>query len=86
MVSAVSSVVASRELDGDSGEYGFDAPSLTVVVKYSDSTEYTVKLGNVNSFNSSMVMDFTSVIFCYFLLNLAMKKPSVLCIPGRSCR
>ena len=53
MVSAVSSVVASRELDGDSGEYGFDAPSLTVVVKYSDSTEYTVKLGNVNSFNSS---------------------------------
>ena len=46
MVSAVSSVVASRELDGDSGEYGFDSPSLTVVVKYSDSTEYTVKLGN----------------------------------------
>lgn len=57
MASAVSSVTANRELaDGDTGEYGFDAPSLTVSAAYSDGVEYTLYVGDKNTFNSNVYL------------------------------
>lgn len=55
MLSDFGSILATRELDGDTGEYGFDDPQNVITVKYSeDDGDSTVKytVGDTNSFNS----------------------------------
>lgn len=67
MAQAVSSVTASRELTGgDTGEYGFDAPSLTVSADFTTGNTYTLILGNTNSFNSSVYIKDASGKVCMF--------------------
>lgn len=56
MAEAVSSVTASRELDGDTGEYGFDSPALTINADYTTGNTYTLIIGDTNSFNSSVYL------------------------------
>ncbi len=49
MAAAICQIGVFRELEeGDSGEYGFDAPALTVSVKYTDGTEYSYAVGDLN--------------------------------------
>ncbi len=50
MASAICRIGAYRHLeDGDTGAYGFDAPALTVSVKYTDGAAYNYALGDVNT-------------------------------------
>lgn len=57
MSTTASSVTASRELtDGDTGEYGFDKPTLSVSTTYTDGSAYSLTLGATNSFNSSVYL------------------------------
>ena len=55
MVSSVSTLLSTRELDSDTGEYGFDEPQNVLTLKYStDEGESVLKytVGDENSFNS----------------------------------
>lgn len=49
MAAAICRIGAYRQLEsGDTGEYGFDAPALTVSVKYTDGDAHSYAIGDVN--------------------------------------
>ncbi len=49
MAAAICQIGVFRELEeGDQGEYGFDAPVLTVSVKYTDGAAYSYAVGDLN--------------------------------------
>ena len=43
----------------DVAEFGLEKPGLTLMVKYSDGTEYTFKFGIVNTYNGHQYMTYT---------------------------
>ncbi len=54
MASAISSIAVECTVDGgEAGDYGLDTPSLTVNVKYSDSSSHEYRIGDYNSFTDS---------------------------------
>lgn len=49
MAAAICRIGVYRQLEsGDTGEYGFDAPALTVSLKYTDGDAYNYAIGDVN--------------------------------------
>ena len=58
MASAVTGLTASRALDGEDPEYGFDTPSLTVDAEFPDGTTLTFIAGETNEFNSAIYLKY----------------------------
>jgi len=50
MAAYISSLSSTRKLDGDTGEYGFDKPTLEVSATYSDGASVFYKIGAYNAF------------------------------------
>lgn len=65
MANAVASVTASRELSEDSGDYGFDKPSLSVSVIFSDGEEHSLVIGKTNTFNNSVYLKDHAKVFMF---------------------
>lgn len=76
MAAAICRIGAYRHLeDGDTGEYGFDTPDLTVTVGYTDGTECRYAIGDVNTvtgyryfkdLDSGAVYTIAAALFDYF--------------------
>lgn len=62
MLSAVTSITASRELESSDADFGLDTPSLMVTLT-ANGAEITLSLGNVNSYNSETYLSYDGRVY-----------------------
>lgn len=74
MAAYISSLTSTRKLDRDTGEYGFDNPTLEVSAVYVDGTRTSYKVGSYNSFadgyyllteNGSVYLVSETIVSCF---------------------